>query len=106
MGILETITSAFVTIIRHRLRSALTVLGVMIGISAVICVVAIGQAGSEQIQEQLNNLGDNFIQIEEGARSPNGVKTGSHGTRTLLEADVEAILKQVQLIKYASPNTD
>jgi putative ABC transport system permease protein len=106
MGFLAMITNAFVTILRHKMRSALTVLGVMIGIGAVICVVAIGQAGSEQIQEQLNNLGDNFVQIEEGSRAPNGVRTGSHGTRTLLESDVEAILKQVPLIKFASPNTD
>src|SRR6266513_6209894 len=102
MNPISTLQSAIRTLVRHKMRSALTVLGVMIGIGAVICVVAIGQAGSEQVQQQLNNLGDNFVWIEEGARAPNGVQTGSHGTRTLVEADVDAIRRQVPLIKAAS----
>jgi putative ABC transport system permease protein len=106
MGLFVTISNAVLTLVRHKLRSALTVLGVMIGIGAVICVVAIGQAGSEQVQDQLNNLGDNFVWIEEGARAPNGVQTGSHGNRTLVEGDVDAIRRQVPLLKAASPNVD
>jgi putative ABC transport system permease protein len=93
-------------IYRNRLRSTLTVLGISIGIGAVICVVAIGQAGSMQIQERLNNLGDNLVWIEAGSRSPSGVRTGSHGTKTLTVADAEAILRQVPLIKTISPNVD
>ncbi len=91
---------------RNKMRSTLTVLGITIGIGAVICVVAIGQAGSAQVQEQLNNLGDNFIWIEAGARAPNGIRSGSHGTKTLVQGDVEAIARQVPLIKLASPNVD
>lgn len=106
MDPISTIRSAIRTLVRNKLRSALTVLGIMIGIGAVICVVGIGQAGSEQIQAQLNNLGENFVWIEEGGRAPNGVRTGSHGTRTLVPGDVEAILKQAPLIKAASPNVD
>lgn len=106
MDLLSTIRSALLTLVRHKMRTALTVLGVMIGIGAVICVVAIGQAGSEQIQEQMNNLGDNFVWIEAGSRAPNGIRTGSHGTKTLIVADAEAIAKQVPLIKAATPNVD
>lgn len=106
MDLIATIRSAVTTLVRNKLRSALTVLGIMIGIGAVICVVGIGQAGSEQIQAQLNNLGENFVWIEEGGRAPNGVRTGSHGTRTLVPSDVDAILKQCPLIKAASPNVD
>src|SRR5918911_4653275 len=98
MDAVSTVQRAIRTLVRHKMRSALTVLGVMIGIGAVICVVAIGQAGSQQIQEQLNNLGDNFVWIEAGARAPNGIRTGSHGTKTLMQSDVEAIQKQVPLI--------
>ena len=47
------------------MRSLLTVLGITIGITAVICVVAIGKAGQAQVEQQLNNLGDNFVWIEE-----------------------------------------
>lgn len=50
----------------NKMRSALTVLGITIGIAAVICVVAIGRAGQAQIEQQLSNLGDNFVWIEAG----------------------------------------
>jgi len=100
------IREALRALFRNKLRSSLTVLGITIGIGAVICVVAIGQAGSAQVQEQLNNLGDNYIWIEAGSRAPNGIRTGSHGTKSLMQSDVEAILKQVPLIKLASANVD
>ncbi len=91
---------------RNRLRSTLTVLGITIGIGAVICVVALGRAGSEQVQEQLNNLGENLVWIEAGSRAPNGIRTGSHGTKSLTVADGEAIMKQVPLLKSISPQVD
>jgi putative ABC transport system permease protein len=91
---------------RNKMRSALTVLGITIGIGAVICVVAIGQAGSQQVQNQLDNLGENFIWIEAGSRAPNGIRTGSHGTKSLTADDGFAILKQVPLIKAMTPQVD
>jgi putative ABC transport system permease protein len=100
------IREALRALFRNKMRSTLTVLGITIGIGAVICVVAIGQAGSQQVQDQLSNLGDNFVWIEAGARAPSGIRTGSHGAKTLVQSDVEAILKQVPLIKLASPNVD
>src|SRR5581483_8348791 len=87
-------------------RSTLTVLGITIGIAAVICVVAIGNAGSAQIQNQLENLGDNLVWIEAGGRAPNGVRTGTHGTKTLLVSDAEAIARQTNLVKAVSPQSD
>ena len=98
--------SAFLALIRNKMRSALTVLGITIGIGAVICVVAIGQAGQAQVEQQLNNLGDNFVWIEEGGRAVNGVRTGTHGARSLSMADAVAIREQVPLIKLVSPNVD
>ncbi len=100
------IREAVKALVRNRMRSALTVLGITIGIAAVIGVIAIGQAGSDQAQEQLNNLGDNFIWIEAGSRAPSGIRTGSHGTKTLVVADAQAILKQVPLVKSVSPHVD
>jgi putative ABC transport system permease protein len=94
------------TLIRNKMRSLLTVLGIMIGIGAVICVVAIGQAASFQVQQQMFNLGDNFVWIEAGGRAVNGVRTGARGTKTLTLADAEAIKKQIGLIKLVSPNVD
>ena len=60
--------SALVALLRNKLRSVLTVLGIMIGIAAVICVVAIGKAGQARVEQQLNNLGDNFVWIADPGR--------------------------------------
>src|ERR1700732_1953182 len=95
-----------VTLLRNKMRSILTVLGITIGIAAVICVVAIGNAGQARVQQQLNNLGDNFVWIEAGGRAINGVRTGTHDTKTLVMADAVAIKNQISLIKSVSPNVD
>src|SRR5260370_13350961 len=88
------------------MRSVLTVLGMTIGIGAVICVVAIGKAGQGRVEQQLNNLGDNFVWVEAGGRAVNGVRTGTHDTKTLVVADALAIKSQISLIKSVSPNVD
>jgi putative ABC transport system permease protein len=98
--------SALVALLRNKMRSVLTVLGITIGIAAVICVVAIGRAGQAQVERQLNNLGDNFVWIEAGGRAVNGVRTGTHATKTLTVADGVAIKNQISLIKSVSPNVD
>lgn len=100
------VREALRSLLRNKLRSSLTVLGIMVGIAAVICVVAIGRAGSAQVEEQLNDLGDSFIWIEAGSRAPNGIRSGSHGTKSLLQSDAEAILKQVPLVKLVSANVN
>ena len=79
--------SALVALLRNKMRSSLTVLGITIGIAAVICVVAIGKAGQARVEQQLLNLGDNFVWIEAGGRAVNGVRTGTHDTTTLTAAD-------------------
>jgi putative ABC transport system permease protein len=91
---------------RNKMRSVLTVLGITIGIAAVICVVAIGKAGQARVEQQLNNLGDNFVWIEAGGRAVNGVRTGTHGTKSLVLSDALAIKSQIPLIKTVSPNVD
>jgi len=98
--------SALVALLRNKMRSVLTVLGITIGIAAVICVVAIGKAGQARVQQQLNNLGDNFVWIEAGGRAINGVRTGTHDTKTLVMADAVAIKSQISLIKNVSPIVD
>ena len=100
------VRSAFLSLVRNKTRSALTVLGITIGIGAVICVVAIGKAGQIRVEQQLNNLGDNLVWIEEGGRAVNGVRTGTHGMNTLVLADAVAIRNQIPLIKSVSPNVD
>jgi putative ABC transport system permease protein len=98
--------SALLALLRNKTRSLLTVLGITIGIAAVICVVAVGEAGQAQVEQQLNNLGDNFVWIEAGGRAVNGVRTGAHSTPTLTLEDALALKRQIPLIKAVSPNVD
>ncbi|HET7439942.1 MAG TPA: ABC transporter permease, partial [Terriglobales bacterium] len=106
MNFKSVIREAFIALRRNGIRSALTILGIAVGIGAFICVIAIGNAGTSKIQDQLQALGDNFIWVEAGARARNGVRYGSRGSRTLVLADSDAILDQVPLIKLVSPNVD
>src|SRR5215470_12443905 len=91
---------------RNKVRSALTILGIAVGIAAFICVVAIGNAGSAKIEQQLHDLGDNMIWVEAGSRAVSGVRVGSRGSRTLIVEDALAILRQVRGIKSVVPNVD
>jgi len=90
----------------NKLRTSLTMLGITIGIAAVICTVAIGEGGSNRIREQLQNLGDNFVWVEAGSRNVQGVRTGTGSNKTLTVRDAQAILQTVPLIKSVAPNVD
>jgi putative ABC transport system permease protein len=91
---------------RFKLRSGLSALGITIGIAAVIWVVALGKAGSQQVRDDLAKLGNNLVWVEAGSRNVNGVRTGNQGTVTLTLDDAEAILREVPLIRSASPQVD
>ena len=91
---------------KNKTRSALSAIGITIGIAAVVCVVAIGTAGSKRAEQQLQNLGDNLVWIEAGSRNVNGVRSGSHGMTSLTMQDAEAISQGVPFIKSVSPNVD
>jgi putative ABC transport system permease protein len=106
MGLFAILRVALQELGRNKMRSLLTVLGVIIGVAAVICSVAVGQGASNQIQQQISNLGDNMVWIEAGGRSVNGVRTGSKGTKTLVLSDAKAIEQQVPLVYNVSPNVD
>jgi putative ABC transport system permease protein len=94
------------SLLRHKLRSALTMLGATIGVASVTLVVGVGEAGSRRAQAELNALGDNLVWVEAGSRNINGVRNGSHGTTTLTVDDGEAIRREVPLITRVSPQVD
>jgi putative ABC transport system permease protein len=91
---------------RNKMRTFLTMLGITIGIGAVICTVAIGEGGSAQIREQIAELGDNLVWVEAGGRTVNGAHTGNDNTKSLTNDDAFALPKEVPFLKACSPNTD
>src|SRR5262245_47421087 len=91
---------------RNTRRSMLSMLGISIGIGALICSVAVGQGAAQQIEEQIRSLGENFVWIEAGNRNVHGVRTGTHGTQSLTLRDMYAIQQQLPLLAQISPNVD
>jgi putative ABC transport system permease protein len=98
-----TLRTVVASLLRHRLQSGLTVLGVGIGIAAVICTAALGAAGVRQVQDQIDALGEDFIWIRAGNRNLAGVRTGWGGARTLTPADAAAIARGVASMTACSP---
>ncbi len=99
-------SSALRALIRNKVRSLLTVLGITIGIAATICVVAIGEAGQRQVEQQLSNLGDNLVWIERGGRAISGVRTGTQATTTLTMGDAMAIKSEIPFLKTVAPDVN
>ena len=91
---------------RNKVRTGLAVLAIMMGVSTVILVVAIGRAGKDSALQALDDLGDNLVWLEAGSRNASGVRTGSHGMTTLLPSDADAIRAEVPLIAKVSENID
>jgi putative ABC transport system permease protein len=97
---------AFRALGRNKLRTILTMLGVIIGVGAVICTVAIGEGASRQIQAAIEDMGSNMVWIEAGTRDVHGVRVGTDATTTLTLDDVKAIREQIPITTNVSPNVD
>src|SRR5215210_6066924 len=106
MSILMIVRVAVLALTRNRLRTALTTLGIMVGIAAVICTVALGEGSSQEIERQLLDLGDNFIWIEAGGANVGGVRTGAGASPKLVAADMEALTATVPAVRACSPQVD
>ena len=73
------------------MRSALTMLGIIIGVAAVIAMVGVGSGATARIQEQIQSIGSNLIIVLPGSVSSNGVRLGSGAVASLTEDDAKAI---------------
>jgi len=83
---------------RNKLRSALTMLGVVIGVGAVIVMVSIGQGASEAVRAQIQSLGTNLLMVVPGATTSAGVRSGSGGVSTLTLQDAKAIATECSAV--------
>src|SRR5216683_2188836 len=91
---------------QNKMRTGLTMLGIVIGVGAVICTVAIGEGASSRVEQAITNIGANMVWIEAGAVNRNGVRTGAYGTKTLTLGDFEAIKEHVPLVTNVTPQAD
>ncbi|MFZ2063531.1 MAG: ABC transporter permease, partial [Candidatus Binatus sp.] len=80
---------------RNKTRAALTMLGIFIGVAAVIAMVAVGNGARYSVQQQIQSLGTNLLVVLPGATTANGVRAGAGSISTLTVADGEAIQKEV-----------
>jgi putative ABC transport system permease protein len=97
------IKTAFKSIFKNRMRSLLTSLGIIIGVSAVIVMVAIGEGSQKQIEEGIQSLGTNLIVVFPGTSASGGVSRGAGSFNRFTLADVEKIEKEALLVKAVSP---
>jgi putative ABC transport system permease protein len=88
------------------MRTGLTMLGVIIGVGAVICVVAIGEGAQATVERAITNIGANMIWVEAGGVNRAGVRTGAFGTKTLTLGDYEAIKEHISLVTNVTPQAD
>jgi putative ABC transport system permease protein len=91
--LLMTVLVAFRVLGRNRLRSALTMLGIIIGVGAVIAMVSIGEGAKAAVQAQITSFGTNVITILPGSMTVSGVRSGHGGAVTLTIADMEELRK-------------
>ncbi|MFZ2303384.1 MAG: ABC transporter permease [Minisyncoccia bacterium] len=89
----------------NKARSGLTVLGIVIGISSVIAMIAIGQGAQGSIQASIQSIGSNLLLVQPGAQRGAGsqVSSGRGSARTLTQDDADAIIKEVTLAKAVAP---
>jgi putative ABC transport system permease protein len=91
MNLFSTLKTAFDALLRNRARSLLTMLGVVIGVGAVIVTVAIGSGARVSVQQQISSLGSNLIIVLPGSVTQSGARTGSGGASTLTPEDSLAV---------------
>src|SRR5262245_11311451 len=101
MSVFMTVRIAFKALGRNKLRTALTMLGMIIGVAAVICMVALGTGASAAIESSIMSAGTNLITISPGSmQGAGGVRTGGGGNTRLVEDDAKALreLPSVQFV--------
>ncbi len=94
---------AFRALTMNKLRSALTMLGIVIGVASVIATVAIGSGATQRIQDQIASIGSNIIIIIPGSTSSSGVRLGTGNAVTLSEADAREIPVQCPDVELTAP---
>jgi len=105
MDFLQTLKIALRALRTNKMRSFLTMLGIIIGIAAVIAMMAVGSGARHVISQQIASIGSNIILVLPGSTTSGGLRTGSGGAQTLTSDDVKAIVNECPSVETAAPST-
>jgi putative ABC transport system permease protein len=105
MDLLSILRIAIRALSRNKMRSALTMLGIIIGVGAVIAMVGVGQGASQQVQDQISAMGSNMLFVSSGTVNRGGLRLGWGQTKTLVYDDMKAIVQQAPAVKEAAPGS-
>jgi putative ABC transport system permease protein len=98
-----TLRIALRALARNKLRAFLTMLGIIIGVGAVIAMVAIGEGAKATIQAQIASLGTNVLIVLPGSVNQSGVRVGFGSVNTLVDDDAKAMTREIRAVAYATP---
>ncbi|KAB2922025.1 MAG: FtsX-like permease family protein [Bacteroidetes bacterium] len=104
MVFLDILEIALLSLARNKMRSFLTMLGIIIGVGAVIAMMAVGNGAQKSIKDQIATLGTNVILIFPGSTNQAGVRTGMGSATTLTDEDLEAVRTQCPSVAYVTPS--
>jgi putative ABC transport system permease protein len=105
MSFMAALRSAWRALSANALRSILTMLGIIIGVAAVITMIAVGQGATERVQEQMKGLGSNIMLVLPGGVSQAGVRLGAQTRQRLTEEDAQAIAFDIPAVQVAAPTS-
>ena len=103
MRLWETVRVALRALRRNLLRSFLTALGIIIGVAAVIAMVAIGEGARARVEQAFASMGTNVLIISSGTKTAGGAKAGAGSMPTLTWEDMKAIKNEVAGVRYVAP---
>jgi putative ABC transport system permease protein len=105
MTTIDILQETYAALSGNKIRSGLTMLGIVIGIGSVIAMVSIGQGAQSSIQDRIQSIGSNLVLVTPGAQQGPGagVNTGRGAARTLTQGDADAIIAEITLAKAVAP---
>jgi macrolide transport system ATP-binding/permease protein len=101
---LDYLRQAVFAMLAHKMRAFLSILGILIGVAAVIAMIALGRGAQDSIEKQLAGLGSNLLMVRPGNTMLGGVSQGAGASTRFTFLDIADIAKDTELIKYVSPS--
>jgi putative ABC transport system permease protein len=105
MSFFAALRAALRALAANKLRSMLTMLGIIIGVAAVITMIAVGRGATERVQSQMKGLGSNIMLVLPGGVTAGGVRLGAQTGQALTEDEAQAIAREVPQVQVAAPTS-